>query len=333
MATQQEIQDFELPEAASDAVREALPRSANGGDGALATGLGWFSMGLGIAEVAAPGLVARLIGVEDDDDSRELLRAAGMREMASGIGLLTRQRRTGWMWARVGGDVVDLAMLGSAFRSEPVQRNRLIAATAAVAGVAALDVLCGTRLSRSGEDTEPWAHLVKAITINRRAEDLYAFWRNFENLPRFMRHLESVRSAGGRRSHWVAKAPAGMTVEWDAELVDDRPNELIAWRSLRNADVDNSGSVRFRPAPGGQGTEVLVELRYDPPGGSAGDALAMLFGEAPEQQLHDDLRRFKQVMETGEIARSEASEGVLGMSRPGQPGPMEPYAEFEKGER
>jgi uncharacterized membrane protein len=334
MATEHAMQeDFEVPGAVADAALEALPRRrSNGGDGRLATGLGWFSMGLGMAEVAAPGLLARLIGMPDDDDNCELLRAAGLREIASGIGILTRDRRAGWVWARVGGDVMDLALLGSAFRSDQSEPRRLMAATAAVAGVTALDVVCGRQLSRESQ-AESLARVTKAITVNRSPAEVYAYWHDFENLPRFMRHLESVRAAGPRRSHWVAKGPAGATVEWDAEIVEDRQNELIGWRSLKGADVDNRGSVAFRPAPRGQGTEVTVQMQYDPPAGGVGEALAMLFGEQPEQQLQEDLRRFKQVIETGEIARSRASESFGGMWKAAQPGAVPSYDEFEKGER
>ena len=141
----------------------------------------------------------------------------------------------------------------------------------------------------------------KSITINRSPDELYRFWRDFQNLPRIMNHLESVRDIGGNRSHWVAKAPAGTTVEWDAEIYNEKENELIAWRSLSNADVDNAGSVHFEPATGGRGTVVRVSLKYDPPGGFLGATVARLFGENPEQQIEDDLRRFKQVMETGEV--------------------------------
>jgi uncharacterized membrane protein len=145
----------------------------------------------------------------------------------------------------------------------------------------------------------------KSITINNSPEELYNFWRRFENLPRFMNHLESVTTTGGGRSHWVAKAPAGSTVQWDAEVYNEKENELIAWRSLDGADVDNAGSVRFEPASGGRGTTVRVTLRYDPPGGALGAAVASLFGENPEQQIDEDLRRFKQVMETGEVVSTE----------------------------
>ncbi|HYY55860.1 MAG TPA: SRPBCC family protein [Pyrinomonadaceae bacterium] len=145
----------------------------------------------------------------------------------------------------------------------------------------------------------------KSITINKSPEELYRFWRSFENLPRFMNHLESVTTAGEGRSHWVARAPAGTTVEWDAEVYNEKEGELIAWRSLDGADVDNAGSVRFEPATGGRGTTVRVTLRYDPPGGALGAAFAKLFGENPEQQIEEDLRRFKQVMETGETPTTE----------------------------
>jgi uncharacterized membrane protein len=136
-----------------------------------------------------------------------------------------------------------------------------------------------------------------------------------------MQHLESVREIGEGRSHWVAKAPAGSTVEWNAEITAERPNELIAWRSLEGADVDNSGSIRFEPAPGGRGTIVRAEVEYTPPGGIIGAALAKLFGEEPGQQVEADLRRFKQVMETGEVVRSEGSLMGTGVieQRPAQP--------------
>lgn len=140
----------------------------------------------------------------------------------------------------------------------------------------------------------------KSVTINRSPEELYRFWRNFENLPRFMNHLESVKVTGEGRSHWVAHAPAGKTVEWDAEINNEKENELIAWRSLEGADVDNAGSVRFEPAADGRGTTVRVTLKYDPPAGRLGSLVARLFGEEPSQQIEEDLERFKQVMETGE---------------------------------
>lgn len=144
----------------------------------------------------------------------------------------------------------------------------------------------------------------QAYTINRSPAELYSFWRDFTNLPHFMRHLESVETLDYTHSRWIAKAPsiAGGKVQWDAEIINDQPNALIAWRSVGNPDVEHAGSVRFVPAPGSRGTEVHVSLDYIPPaGGKLGSWLAMLFGEEPRMQIEEDLRRFKRLMETGEI--------------------------------
>ena len=145
----------------------------------------------------------------------------------------------------------------------------------------------------------------KTVTINRSASDLYQFWRNLENLPQFMDHLKSVTMQNDQRSHWVANAPLDQSVEWDADIVQDEPDYLIAWASAEDADVENSGFVRFQPAPADRGTEVKVVMEYNPPGGALTAAIAKLFGEEPEQQVGDALSRFKQLMETGEIATVE----------------------------
>lgn len=142
----------------------------------------------------------------------------------------------------------------------------------------------------------------KAITIGREPAELYAFWRDFSNLPKFMQHLEAVQVLDNKRSHWVAKAPLGATVEWDAEVVEEQENRLISWRSLPGAAVHNEGTVRFQPAPGDRGTEVVVEMSYKPPMGAAGRVAARVAGEEPEQQVGDDLRHLKMMFEAGEIA-------------------------------
>ena len=141
----------------------------------------------------------------------------------------------------------------------------------------------------------------KHITIGRPAAELYAFWRKLENLPQVMSHLESVTELGSDRSHWVAKAPAGRTVAWDAEITEDR-DERLAWRALEGSDIQNAGSVSFKELSHDRGTELTVVLTYEPPLGQVGATLARLMGEEPAGQLQDDLRRFKQLMETGEIA-------------------------------
>ncbi|MEH1823615.1 MAG: SRPBCC family protein [Nostoc sp.] len=145
----------------------------------------------------------------------------------------------------------------------------------------------------------------KTVTINISPEELYRFWHNLENLPTFMKHLKSVKVYNEKRSHWIANAPLGNSVEWDAEILEDRENEFISWASVEGADIDNSGFVRFQKAPGDRGTEVKVVLEYNPPGGILGSTVAKLFGEEPEQQIGDELRRFKMLMETGEIATTE----------------------------
>jgi uncharacterized membrane protein len=145
----------------------------------------------------------------------------------------------------------------------------------------------------------------KTVTINKPAEELYQFWRDFTNLPTFMKHLQSVSVLDDRRSHWVANAPLGATVEWDAEMISDQPNALIAWASIEGSDIENSGFVRFQNAPGDRGTEVKVVLEYSIPGGALTATVAKLFGEEPNQQVSEDLGRFKMLMETGEIATTE----------------------------
>jgi uncharacterized membrane protein len=155
----------------------------------------------------------------------------------------------------------------------------------------------------------PAGHGVKvleSITIDQPVEEVYPTWRNFENLPRFMQHLVSVRDEG-RRSHWRAKAPGGMTVGWDAEIINEDRNRLIAWRSLPGSLVATAGAVHFTPAANGQGTEVQVELKYDVPGGKPATWLAWLFGEEPSVQVRDDLRRFKEMMERSRAATATSS--------------------------
>jgi uncharacterized membrane protein len=143
----------------------------------------------------------------------------------------------------------------------------------------------------------------KSVTINRSPQELYQFWRNFENLPKFMRHLQGVSTLGPRRSHWVTAGPR-RNYSWDAEIIQERENELIAWRSLPSSDVETEGRVEFKSS-GERGTEVFVNLTYRPPAGGLGETIALLFGRHPEQQIREDLRRFKELMEAGEIPTTD----------------------------
>jgi uncharacterized membrane protein len=276
----------------------------------LARGLGWASMGLGAVQLTAPGTVRRMSGTDDSFPARVMVPLVGVRELFHAAVLLGSRVPGPWVWTRVAGDAIDLTALGRAVaHRRGARRRRAMTATVAVAGITALDLYTAVRAGR-----RPWAYglsLHAAITVRRPREEVYGFWRDMENLPRFMMHLRSVEVIDQRRSRWTARGPIGKTVEWEARIVEDRPEELIAWRSAAGAGVRNSGSVSFTDAPGGRGTEVRVELRFDPPGGMVGAAFARLLGEHPDQQVRDDLRRFKQVMETGEVVRSEGSpEGV-----------------------
>jgi uncharacterized membrane protein len=160
-------------------------------------------------------------------------------------------------------------------------------------------------IKRTGPNGSSGVRVRRAITVNARKEDVYRFWRNFENLPRFMKHLEEVRQVNKDISHWKAHAPLGRTVEWEAEIIEDIPGEKISWRSLPGSQIENAGSVIFLDAPGGRGTEIQVTIQYDPPAGSAGAMAAKLLGEEPSIQVLDDLRRFKMIMETGEVATTK----------------------------
>ncbi len=287
----------------------------------LSTTLAWFSIALGATELAAPRVMRRLTGLPESTEP--VLRALGAREIAHGISILVRPDSPVPVWSRVAGDAIDLAVLFSALGSGESDRGRVSGAIAAVAGVTALDVICATRFGANGSEgadeppdwTRRGVRVEEVTTINRPIAEVYAFWRRFENFPSFMRHLESVQQLSGTISRWRAKGPAGMSVEWEAEMLEAREHEWIAWRSLEGSDVPNSGSVRFQRAPGARGTEVRVQLQYRPPAGALGKGIAWLFGEEPSQQIHEDLHRAKQLLETGEIPLSDGP----GLWRPAQP--------------
>jgi uncharacterized membrane protein len=274
-------------------------------DDKLMRGLGWASAGLGVPMVLTPGGLGQAIGVGDGPRQRTAIIAVGTRELAAAAALLGLQSPV-WLWSRVTGDVMDLSLLGRALKNHDGRTwPRTAAATAAVAGILGLDLYAALTRSRS----KTIADLTAATTVGCTPRETYDLWRRLENLPTFMAHLDEVRMTGQSTSHWRASAPFGQTVEWDAGITDDVPGERIAWRSLDGSDVGHEGEVRFVPAPGGRGTEVHVAMRYTMPGGRLGKAVARYFGEDPRQALDDDLRRFKQVAETGEVVRSEGAPG------------------------
>ena len=175
-------------------------------------------------------------------------------------------------------------------------------ATGHCAMYAALGVNSRQLNTESGVPGNRGIKVTESIVVSRPRDEVYRYWRNLENLPLFMEHVESVRELDRRRSTWVVRGPLGHDVEWTAHIISDRENEMISWESLPGADVQNAGSVWFEPAAGGSSTEVKVSLQYQPPAGVIGATVAKLLGEAPEQQLQNDLAKFKELIESGEAA-------------------------------
>ncbi len=268
--------------------------SANGASRRAVDALGWFSVGLGITEIVAPRALAGLIGVRP---RAGIMRLMGLREVAAGIGILSSRRPAPWLWARFAGDLVDLAALAAGKRDG----GRTAAAIGAVAAVTVVDGLCAQRHTSASSSTR----FTAAVAINRSREECYNYWHDFEKLPSFIEHLKSVRSTGGARSHWVTKGPLGEELAWDAEITEDVPNEVIAWRSLEGGDLSNWGRVRFESAPAGRGTVVRVLVNYEPPLQSGGPVWAAILGADPGERVRRDLMRFKQLLEAGEIATTE----------------------------
>jgi uncharacterized membrane protein len=307
------------------AAERAEPGMPKSGAKRLARGLGWFSIGLGMTELLCPRFIAKISGVPNSRTG--LIRLYGLREIASGITIFSQKEPAGGVWSRVAGDAMDLASLGMAFTSPGAQRSRVAFATANVLAVTALDLIAAKQLSTGN----PGIHAKASCIVNKSPDEVYRFWRNFENLPRFMRHLQTVNDLGDGRSRWKASGPAGMEVEWEATIIADVPGEVITWRSLEDSDVDNAGAVRFERAPGDRGTIVKVNIQYNPPAGVLGATVAKLFGEEPEQQLDDDLRRFKQVLEVGEVVVSDATIGGTGYfaQRPARPADVDELEQAE----
>jgi uncharacterized membrane protein len=197
---------------------------------------------------------------------------------------LSRRSWGGFLLALLGGEVLYSAITGHSHIYQALGKNN---ATTGWSDMVSVPHEQGFKIQR-------------AVLIDKSPAEIYNFWHNFENLPRFMSHLQSVSVKDGTISHWVAKGFAGMSVEWDAEIINDIPNRLIAWRSLEGAQVPNAGSVHFSEAPYGLGTQVKVIMSYVPPAGKVGELVAHIFGESPDQQIREDLLLLRQIMETGE---------------------------------
>jgi uncharacterized membrane protein len=284
-------------------VRKAL-KSAN----QAAVGMGLLGLGVGLAGLFAPRALARALGVRRGSFTTGLIRGLGARELVSTAGLLAGRRTKGWLWARVAGDAVDLALLGAALRRAPASRGRVVGALVAVGGVTALDTFFAVRAARD-DRTRVVPPVRCSVTIARSRAEVYRFWRDLENAPKFMSHVASVEPLDDRRSRWTARGPSGPAVTWEAAIVDDVPGERVAWRSIEGAEVQTEGAVRLESAPGERGTEVHLELRYGPPEGSRGQAAAFLWSEATARQIEADLRNCKQLLETGHLVHADGIPG------------------------
>lgn len=285
----------------SDATLDAAP---------LSRGLGWFSLALGLAEVTLPRTLARAIGVEPRAATRWLVRAMGVRELIAGTGLLTQPHRPLPLWSRVAGDAIDLALLGLGARSGRLHALRFAGAFTAVAGMAAVDVIAARRTQRAHDEAN--RPVICSTTINRPPTEVYAFFRRLSQLPLFMDYLESVREADATYSHWVANLPRGRTISWDVKIIEDRPGEVIAWRSVEGSLFKTRGRVTFARTPGRNMTEVRVEMQLGFVGTRPSASVAKFFTRA---QIQGDLRRLAHVLETGEVLRSDTS------VHPAQPSP------------
>jgi uncharacterized membrane protein len=274
---------------------------------ALAQGLGWLSIALGAAAVLAPRTVGSLAGVGRGTGA--LMRSTGIRELANGVGILSQRNPAPWLWSRVVGDVLDLAVLATGLRPGNPGRGRAAFSFTAVAGVLALDALAAAHLTKhagdplvSGVAAPTDLYFETSIATGKTPEECYRFWRNIENLPRFMDSLRSVQALDERRFHWVAKGSGPRPLEWDCEITEDRPGAALAWRTLSGAEVPNAGSVIFEPLPHGRGTIVRFSVHYSPVDGQLTAGLTKLLRQDPQSKVHEDLRRFKQLLESGEIA-------------------------------
>lgn len=262
--------------------------------------LGWFGIALGTAEILAPYWVARRVGLSPDTSST--IRWQGLREIISGALILKNPSSPIGMWARVAGDAIDLTLLARASDSHTGQNEKRRRSRLLVSTISALDVACAASLSRlkashSARSTE----FRESITIEKPPHELYRFWRSFDQLPVVMNYLESVTVLDDKHSHWVTKPLGDTRFEWDCEIVSDEPDRSISWRSTPDSEICTEGSVRFNPLDHQRGTRVSVEMNFIPtrvpPG--LGRPLSKL---AIYLAVRRDLRRFKQLMETGEIA-------------------------------
>jgi uncharacterized membrane protein len=288
------------------------------GSPAAAQSLGWVSVALGLGGLFVPRTMGRLSALSGREP---LLTAVGARELVSGIGLLTRRDKVPWLWARVAGDALDLAVLGFASRERGSVAARAIS-TAVVVAITAADVAAATAHQRMSAQASPSrdVYLERSIIVNKTPRECYDWWRDLRNMPRFTRNLEKVTQLDEKHSHWVSRQFAGTRLEWRSRINEDVPGERILWSATHDSTFSHAGSVTFAPATGGRGTLITASIHYHVPGGRVGAALAQFLGPDPIGEVRENLRRFKQLLETGEVATTigqpSGSRSLLGRRLP-----------------
>lgn len=281
----------------------ASPASKARQQSTAARNLGYVSLGLGLGALVMPSRLARIAGLEE---YRGLLPAIGLRELTSGVGLLIARKKEPWLWSRVVGDGMDLAvLLSSVFSPRNPRRLNAVIATGVVTAITAADVLASVRSKSSNHfaasPSAPDAYVTSSVIVNRSAQECYEFWRNPANLTQISTMLESVTAVDERTSRWVARGVAGQKIEWQSRITADAPGDRIAWRATEGGSLYHAGIVSFQKATGGRGTLVNATMHFKVPGGRAALSLARVLGVDPRREVREDLRRFKQLLEAGEI--------------------------------
>lgn len=290
----------------------------------VARALGWFSVGLGAVEILGGKQLGAVLGMESKTG---LLRAYGVREVGVGVGILTAPKTPppGWLWARFAGDMVDIATLLAALENKDKRANVAVA-LAAVGGVTVLDFICAQQLSHMAQTKanastptdRPNLSAVgeSYITVNRSADELMARWNEPEMFANVMGGFADVKPSGDGAIQWMVHTPLHTDLTWTTRMTEGENdgNQSVRWESLPGGDVPNRGTVTFKGgAPGGRGTEVALKFEFDPPGGAIGDAAAKILGFAPGILASGVLRRFKALIETGEIPTLEQNVSARGV--------------------
>ncbi|MBV9999268.1 MAG: SRPBCC family protein [Verrucomicrobia bacterium] len=246
------------------------------------------------------------------EDRAGLLRTYGLREIVNGAGILAAKDPTPWIWARIAGDALDIATVATGLGDHNPKKDNVLLALAALTGATAADVICSRRLSQAQRTTlgprgggAEATRIEASLTIEKPAEELYRRWSEPETLSKVMGHFAEIQASGDGRAHWQVRGPFGRALEWDMRTVEERPGEVLRWQALPGSHLPVEGSVRFRPAAADRGTVATLCFQFDPPGGVLGDTALKGLGGAPRLIASKALRRFKNLVETGEIPTTE----------------------------